>query len=77
MLVSPLPISGLGRESTDVNVGYSSTAATGLQKKLLEGSDKFKMHVRVLGNVLYVMASQTSKPETLRSIERMLIDALP
>jgi dethiobiotin synthetase/adenosylmethionine--8-amino-7-oxononanoate aminotransferase len=57
-------------------IGYSSTAATGLQKKLLGGSDDFKTHVRVLGNVLYMMASQTSKPETLRSIEKTLLDTL-
>jgi bifunctional dethiobiotin synthetase / adenosylmethionine---8-amino-7-oxononanoate aminotransferase len=62
--------------SNRIWLGYSSTAATGLQKKLLGGSDEFKIHVRVLGNVLYVMASQTSKPETLRSIEKTLLDAL-
>jgi bifunctional dethiobiotin synthetase / adenosylmethionine---8-amino-7-oxononanoate aminotransferase len=61
---------------TDRRIGYSSTAATGLQKKLLEGSDEFKIHVRVLGNVLYVMASQTSRTEALRSIEKTLLDAL-
>lgn len=59
-----------------VLLGYSSTAATGLQKKLLIGSDEFKIHVRVLGNVLYVMASQTSKPETLRNLEKTLLDTL-
>ncbi|KAL2064072.1 hypothetical protein VTL71DRAFT_4566 [Oculimacula yallundae] len=56
----------------DQHAGYSSTAATGLQKKLLNRSEDFKIHVRVLGNVLYMMASQTSKPETLRSIEQFL-----
>jgi bifunctional dethiobiotin synthetase / adenosylmethionine---8-amino-7-oxononanoate aminotransferase len=61
---------------TGFGSGYSSTAASGLQKKLLEGSDDFKIHVRVLGNVLYMMASQTSKPETLRNIEKVLLDAL-
>ena len=62
-----------------VYLGYSSTAATGLQKRLLDsdGKNEFKIHVRVLGNVLYIMASQTSKPETLRSIEKILLEALP
>ncbi|KAH9209532.1 onanonoxo-7-onima-8-eninoihtemlysoneda [Leptodontidium sp. 2 PMI_412] len=55
---------------------YSSTAATGLQKKLLNRSVDFKIHVRVLGNVLYMMASQTSKPETMRSIEKFLVAEL-
>lgn len=59
-----------------MNVGYSSTAATGLQKKLLAGSEDFKIHNRVLGNVLYLMASQTSKPETLKSIEGLLMKHL-
>lgn len=57
-------------------LGYSSTAATGLQKKLLNRSVDFKIHVRVLGNVLYMMASQTSKPETMRSIEKFLVAEL-
>jgi len=67
------------RQSAKNNLisGYSSKAATGLQKRLLEGSNEFKIHVRVLGNVLYLMASQTSRPETLRSIEKLLSDALP
>jgi dethiobiotin synthetase/adenosylmethionine--8-amino-7-oxononanoate aminotransferase len=61
---------------TDENIGYTSTAATGLQKRLLEGTPDFKIHVRVLGNVLYMMASQTSKPETLRAIEKLLLKEL-
>ncbi|KAF8861314.1 PLP-dependent transferase [Acephala macrosclerotiorum] len=60
----------------DENAGYSSTAATGLQKKLLKGGVEFKIHNRVLGNVLYLMASQTSKPETLKSIESLLTECL-
>jgi len=57
-------------------IGYTSTAATGLQKKVLEGSNVFKIHVRVLGNVLYLMASQTSGKETLKSIEALLLKEL-
>jgi bifunctional dethiobiotin synthetase / adenosylmethionine---8-amino-7-oxononanoate aminotransferase len=58
-------------------VGYNSSAAVGLQKKLLEGSEDFKVHSRVLGNVFYLMAGQMSKRETLLSIEYLLLDVLP
>lgn len=34
------------------------------------------MHSRVLGNVLYLMASVTSTPEALREIEEVLRAAL-
>ncbi|KAI6712101.1 onanonoxo-7-onima-8-eninoihtemlysoneda [Diplocarpon mali] len=60
----------------DENAGYSSTAASGLQKKLLNIHSDFNIHVRVLGNVIYLMASQTSKCETLRIIEERLLAAL-
>ena len=60
----------------DKQAGYSSSAATGLQKRMLEGSTEFNVHSRVLGNVFYLMASQTSRPETLQGIERLLTDAL-
>ena len=60
----------------DEQAGYSSSAAAGLQKKMLEGSTDFNVHSRVLGNVFYLMASQTSRPETLQQIERLLTDAL-
>lgn len=60
----------------DEQAGYSSSAATGLQNKMLEGSTEFNVHSRVLGNVFYLMASQISKPETLKEIERLLSEAL-
>jgi bifunctional dethiobiotin synthetase / adenosylmethionine---8-amino-7-oxononanoate aminotransferase len=58
-------------------VGYNSSAAAGLLKKLLEGSEDFKVHSRVLGNVFYLMAGQMSKRKTLLSIEHLLLDVLP
>lgn len=62
------------------NKGYTSTAASGLQKNLLEIDTEvqqgFNIHSRVLGNVLYLMASQTSEVATLRAIEAQLISAL-
>ncbi|KAL3427481.1 bifunctional dethiobiotin synthetase adenosylmethionine-8-amino-7-oxononanoate aminotransferase [Phlyctema vagabunda] len=59
------------------NAGYNSAAGSNLQKQLLrEVEAGFNIHSRVLGNVLYLMASQTSDVETLRKIERRLAAAL-
>ncbi|KAH0565441.1 hypothetical protein GP486_001158 [Trichoglossum hirsutum] len=57
--------------------GYTSTAANTLRETLFNrsGAD-WNVHSRVLGNVLYLMASQTSKMETLRSIEGAVRGAL-
>ncbi|KAL4898668.1 pyridoxal phosphate-dependent transferase [Aspergillus ambiguus] len=52
--------------------GYTSTAAKGLQEILLTGGPGFNVHSRVLGNVLYLMSSVTSRPEALRVIEERL-----
>jgi len=51
--------------------GYTSTAAVGLQKKLLadEARRGWVIHSRVLGNVLYLMTSLTAKVETVRAVE--------
>jgi dethiobiotin synthetase/adenosylmethionine--8-amino-7-oxononanoate aminotransferase len=56
--------------------GYTSNAAKGLQKNLAVGGDQFNVHSRVLGNVLYLMSSVTSKPESLQEMERLLRSAL-
>ncbi|WEW58247.1 hypothetical protein PRK78_003715 [Emydomyces testavorans] len=56
--------------------GYTSTAASGLQKRLMAGCNGFNVHSRVLGNVLYLMASLTSRRETLSRIEKLLRRAL-
>ncbi|KAJ5092445.1 hypothetical protein NUU61_007315 [Penicillium alfredii] len=56
--------------------GYTSTAAKGLQQRLAVGGDQFNVHSRVLGNVLYLMSSVTSKPESLREMEALLRSAL-
>jgi dethiobiotin synthetase/adenosylmethionine--8-amino-7-oxononanoate aminotransferase len=58
--------------------GYTSNAAAGLRDMLLE-DDKApgqSVHSRVLGNVLYLMASMTSRPEDLRSVEVRLMSKL-
>ncbi|KAJ5757327.1 uncharacterized protein N7511_006021 [Penicillium nucicola] len=56
--------------------GYTSNAAKGLQTKLSIGGDKFNVHSRVLGNVLYLMSSVTSKSESLQEMEKLLRSAL-
>ncbi|KAK4456716.1 putative Adenosylmethionine-8-amino-7-oxononanoate aminotransferase [Cladorrhinum samala] len=53
--------------------GYKSTAAGGLQTALLRGSkNDGSVHSRVLGNVLYLMAGQTTTEETVRRVERLI-----
>jgi dethiobiotin synthetase/adenosylmethionine--8-amino-7-oxononanoate aminotransferase len=56
--------------------GYTSNAAKGLQQQLTLGGDKFNVHSRVLGNVLYLMSSVTSKPESLQELENLLRSSL-
>lgn len=63
-------------ESPLTFAGYTSTAAKGLQQKLAVGGDQFNVHSRVLGNVLYLMSSVTSKPDSLQEMERLLRTSL-
>lgn len=57
--------------------GYTSMAAKGLQKQLLEGKDRdWIIHSRVLGNVLYLMTSQTSEVADVRRWESAVLEAL-
>ncbi|KAK2008349.1 dethiobiotin synthase [Colletotrichum eremochloae] len=58
-------------------VGYSSTAAADVQSGLLRGEDgpggaRWNVHSRVLGNVLYVMTSQTTRQEDVQRLETLL-----
>lgn len=60
-------------------IGYTSTAAKGLQQKLARGESdlsNFNVHSRVLGNVLYLMASMKSTPRDLSRIENLLRNAV-
>ncbi|KAL1960278.1 hypothetical protein VTO42DRAFT_8238 [Malbranchea cinnamomea] len=56
--------------------GYTSTASAGLQQQLKASDGGFNIHSRVLGNVLYLMASLTSKREYLQNIEALLRKSL-
>ena len=60
--------------------GYSSNAALGLRQQLLDGREgpggPWNVHSRVLGNVLYVMASQTTSPESVANLAALLEDSI-
>lgn len=56
--------------------GYTSTAATSLQKALLQPKNGWSIHSRVLGNVIYFMASQTATPAQIRQIEERIWEEL-
>lgn len=60
----------------NTSTGYNSNVAKGLQQKLAFGGDQFNVHSRVLGNVIYLMSSVTSKPESLQEMERLLRSSL-
>ncbi|ERF70491.1 hypothetical protein EPUS_07347 [Endocarpon pusillum Z07020] len=64
-------------KTEDGQSGYTSNAAADLQSTLFGISDGgFVVHSRVLGNVLYLMASMTSNQESLAAIEKTLMRAL-
>ena len=54
--------------------GYSSTASYGIRERLLQGQPGATdaVHCRVLGNVLYFMASLTSTQDTLARVEEQI-----
>ncbi|KAI8306585.1 Bifunctional dethiobiotin synthetase/7 8-diamino-pelargonic acid aminotransferase [Colletotrichum sp. SAR11_59] len=61
--------------------GYSSNVAVDLQSVLLKGDtgsegERWNVHSRVLGNVLYVMTSQTTKQEDVERLQELLRQAL-
>ncbi len=61
--------------------GYSSTAALGLRGVLAEGeaagsNGPWNIHSRVLGNVIYLMASQTTTREGVEQLSGLLVKSL-
>ncbi|GAA5956676.1 hypothetical protein JCM21900_002334 [Sporobolomyces salmonicolor] len=59
------------------SAGYESTAAESFLRRLREGKDApFSIHARPLGNVVYFMSSLNSDAETLRKVERSILEAL-
>jgi dethiobiotin synthetase/adenosylmethionine--8-amino-7-oxononanoate aminotransferase len=59
-------------------VGYTSNAAIGLRDALLvdRAATGINIHSRILGNVLYLMASMTTQPDHLSRVENTLIEQL-
>ncbi|KAK2613587.1 hypothetical protein N8I77_000493 [Diaporthe amygdali] len=58
--------------------GYKSNASRALQAELLKGDKDIagsNVHSRVLGNVLYLMTSQTTDVATVRHLEQRLLNA--
>lgn len=47
-----------------------------LQRKLADGGDKFSVHSRCLGNVLYLMTSITTKRNVVETMESLLWKSL-
>ncbi|KAF2645357.1 PLP-dependent transferase [Massarina eburnea CBS 473.64] len=62
----------------EANSGYTSTAAIGLRDALLNqpSFSYLNIHSRVLGNVIYFMASMTSSSSHLASVEDALLQRL-
>jgi dethiobiotin synthetase/adenosylmethionine--8-amino-7-oxononanoate aminotransferase len=58
-------------------LGYDSNAAHGLHKALLQSTEHgWSIHSRVLGNVLYLMASLTTSVATVRDVESRVLEGL-
>jgi bifunctional dethiobiotin synthetase / adenosylmethionine---8-amino-7-oxononanoate aminotransferase len=71
-------------KAADGATGYKSNAARELQAALFKGASEgvgvtgsgWNVHSRVLGNVLYIMAGQKTKEETILLVEYRLREAL-
>ena len=62
-----------------VSTGYTSSAAVGLRDALLFEKSKVQIHSRILGNVIYLMASMTTYPKDIEVVEEVFkqkLDAL-
>lgn len=60
----------------DENPGYDSNTAVGLQSALSRVDGGFRIHSRVLGNVFYVMAGQTTEVDVVRLVEERVLGVL-
>lgn len=59
--------------------GYTSSAAIGLRDQLLHntsGASDVRIHSRVLGNVIYLMASMVTTSAHLRNVEEAFMEKL-
>ncbi len=65
----------------EAGAGYSSNAALGLRSALAQGeadgnNGPWNIHSRVLGNVIYLMAGQTTTQEGVQQLSKMLVNSL-
>ncbi|XWX01772.1 hypothetical protein V2A60_009801 [Cordyceps javanica] len=65
----------------EAGAGYSSNAALGLRAALAQGeaagsNGPWNVHSRVLGNVIYLMASQTTTREGVEQLSNLLVKSL-
>lgn len=65
----------------EAGTGYSSNAALGLRGALAQGeadgsNGPWNIHSRVLGNVIYLMAGQTTTQEGVQQLSKMLVNSL-
>ncbi|KAH6032501.1 hypothetical protein HBI54_211370 [Parastagonospora nodorum] len=58
--------------------GYTSSASVGLRDALLHkaSASSIQIHSRILGNVIYLMASMTAKPAHLADVEKAFLEKL-
>lgn len=56
--------------------GYTSSAAVGLRDALLFDHSKVQIHSRILGNVIYLMASMTTTQKQLEVVEETFLAKL-
>jgi dethiobiotin synthetase/adenosylmethionine--8-amino-7-oxononanoate aminotransferase len=66
------------KTSANDTIGYTSSAAAGLRDALLQDviESQVQIHSRVLGNVIYLMASMTAKREHLAAVEAAFAEKL-
>ncbi|ATY66051.1 dethiobiotin synthetase [Cordyceps militaris] len=65
----------------EAGAGYSSTAALAVREALAKGeadgtNGPWNVHARVLGNVIYLMASQTTTREGVEKLSDLLVNSL-
>jgi dethiobiotin synthetase/adenosylmethionine--8-amino-7-oxononanoate aminotransferase len=63
---------------TNYATGYTSSAAVGLRDALLHNvsESQVQIHSRILGNVIYLMASMTAKRHHLAEVEAAFTEKL-
>jgi dethiobiotin synthetase/adenosylmethionine--8-amino-7-oxononanoate aminotransferase len=56
--------------------GYNSNISEGFLTKIRELNEDGGVHARALGDTVYIMTSQTTRPEVVRKLEERILEAL-